>query len=138
MVTPIVAGENSLRPGVHLGLSGLLHHPLVGPHALAVERRKHQPAAIHVDVALLDQEGVLAEQRREDDVAPLRDRVDAVGSEERLQRGRIRDEDHLPDRDDAEGEGAAVLAAAALHQRHRADHQAQGLQRSREGGSWRQ
>src|SRR3712207_8284956 len=42
----------SLRPGLHVARDDLAHDRLVGPHALAVERRQHQPAPREVLPAL--------------------------------------------------------------------------------------
>ena len=80
------------RPARDRALGGGRDHVLVGAHALAVERRQHQLAPAQVLGALLQEQRAGAEQRLEDDVAPRRDRVHAIGAEEPLQgsRGRRR------------------------------------------------
>ncbi len=118
--------------GCHLG-----DQRLVGAHPLAVEGRQHQLSAPQVLLALLEQERLVAEQRLEDDVASRRDRVDAVGPEEALERLGVGDEDDVAGAEEPRREGLAEHAAPSLEERDRADEEARRLEHPRQRHLWR-
>ena len=87
---------------------------LVGAHALAVEGRQHQLAALQVLAALEEQDRALAEERLEDEVAAGGDGVDPVGAEKPLDGVGVGDEDDVAGANDASAEGVAEAAAPGL------------------------
>ena len=125
-------------PGGDLALGDVLHHADERAHALAVEGGQHQLALRQVLAAVEQQHRARADDRLEH-LRALAGVQDAGGRREHLaQLVGLREEDPLAlGRSHVDREAVAVAGPAALHERDRARHPAEHVER-REAGPGRQ
>jgi hypothetical protein len=147
------AEDDVERDALHLGLDGegpaegpaidgalgqVAHRLGIGLHALAVERRQHEPALAQVAGTVQQQERVHAEDGLELHVRLTRAQRARVAGEDVADRIRMAEEHERRLAGDAEGEGVAVAPPAFVEECRRSEPAAQELEQRRHARSGRQ
>ena len=120
------------RPAVDLRVGGSQHDRLERLHPLAVEAREQQPSVAQVLVAIEQEHRPPADDRAEERVRLAGVEAIVRALEQLLDERRVVDEHEAAVEQRAERDGAPIAAAAGLEVARAAEHEAGGLQQSRQ------